>query len=55
VLSADNGLTGVEMARHHQPDLIVMDVSIPGMSGWDAEPMRVVHDVQQLLAARGPA
>jgi len=36
VLSAEDGIVGVEMAREHCPDLIVMDVSIPGMSGWDA-------------------
>ncbi len=36
VLSAEDGNSGVEMAKQHHPDLIVMDVSIPGMNGWEA-------------------
>ena len=36
VLSAEDGITGVDMAKRHRPDLILMDVSMPGISGWDA-------------------
>lgn len=36
VLEADDGLTGVEMAREQRPDLILMDISLPGIDGVEA-------------------
>ncbi|GAB4503869.1 MAG: response regulator [Anaerolineales bacterium] len=33
---AVNGQDGVAAARLQQPDLIVMDLSLPGLDGWDA-------------------
>jgi len=33
VLAADNGMEGVEAARELHPDVIVMDISMPGMDG----------------------
>ena len=36
VLSAPNGRTGVEMARSERPDLILMDMELPELSGWEA-------------------
>lgn len=33
VLSTDNGADGVDRARREHPDLIFMDVSVPGMDG----------------------
>ena len=33
VLATDNGVEGVEAARESLPDLILMDISIPGMDG----------------------
>ncbi|HEV7590219.1 MAG TPA: response regulator [Longimicrobium sp.] len=33
VLATDNGIEGVEAARANHPDLILMDISIPGMDG----------------------
>jgi|GEM_PF-413601 len=35
VLEAAEGLTAVEMARTEQPDLILLDVMMPGLSGFD--------------------
>jgi len=33
LLSATDGLLGVEMARSRRPDVILMDINLPGMSG----------------------
>jgi CheY-like chemotaxis protein len=36
VLIAVDGAEGVAMARSQRPDLILMDMSLPVMHGWDA-------------------
>jgi CheY-like chemotaxis protein len=36
VVPAANGREGVEMARKDAPDLILMDLSLPELDGWDA-------------------
>jgi DNA-binding response OmpR family regulator len=33
-LTANNGQTGLELAAQEDPDLIVLDVMMPGMDGW---------------------
>ncbi|GCE30658.1 response regulator [Dictyobacter alpinus] len=33
---AENGSQAIEQANINQPDLILMDMSLPGMSGWEA-------------------
>jgi CheY-like chemotaxis protein len=33
---AENGLEAVELAQSDPPDLILMDLSMPVLSGWDA-------------------
>ena len=35
VLAAYDGPTGLSMARSEQPDLIILDLMLPGMDGWD--------------------
>ncbi len=36
VVSAVDGEQGLSMATTEQPDLILMDMSLPGMDGWEA-------------------
>ena len=36
VLLGGDGQTGVELARQHQPDLVLMDLSLPILDGWAA-------------------
>src|SRR6202521_1742993 len=33
LLTALDGITGIEIARAHRPDLILMDINLPGISG----------------------
>jgi DNA-binding response OmpR family regulator len=35
VLSAGDGPTALAMARSERPDLIVLDIMLPGMDGWE--------------------
>lgn len=36
VVHAADGIEGVRLARESHPDLILMDMSLPGMDGWQA-------------------
>lgn len=36
LLLAEDGETGVQMARSERPDLILMDVLLPGIDGYEA-------------------
>ncbi|MHB1117369.1 PAS domain S-box protein [Sideroxydans sp.] len=36
LLAAVNGNTGIEIARNKQPDVILMDINLPGISGFEA-------------------
>jgi len=35
-LEADDGRPALALARRERPDLIVMDLGMPGMDGWEA-------------------
>jgi PAS domain S-box-containing protein len=41
MLSAADGQLGIEFARAHQPDVILMDINLPGISG--AEAMKILR------------
>ena len=41
LLSAKNGNQGIEIARAARPDVILMDINLPGMSGIKA--MQILH------------
>lgn len=36
VIQAENGLQGIDLARMRSPDLILMDMSLPELDGWEA-------------------
>jgi CheY-like chemotaxis protein len=36
LITADNGESGVSLARMDKPDLILMDLSLPILDGWEA-------------------
>jgi CheY-like chemotaxis protein len=36
VLTAADGAAGIEMAQRERPDLILMDLSLPVIDGWEA-------------------
>ncbi len=36
MLLAVDGLAAVEQAQQGQPDLVLMDMSLPGLDGWEA-------------------
>ena len=35
VIEAQDGTVGVELARSEKPDVILLDVMMPGMDGWE--------------------
>lgn len=36
VICAHDGVEGLECARRHKPDLVLMDLMMPVMDGWEA-------------------
>ena len=41
-LQAPDARLGIELAKSHQPDLILMDIELPGMNGYD--PLKVIRE-----------
>jgi DNA-binding response OmpR family regulator len=44
VLEASDGPTGLEKARNDEPDVILLDVMMPGMDGWQVAERLVEGD-----------
>lgn len=47
VVVAMNGQTGVEVALQERPDLILMDMSLPVMDGWEATRILKANELVQ--------
>ena len=49
VLAAEDGQKGCEMATTEQPDIILMDLEMPIVDGWEAAEFiqRVKRDLEQ--------
>lgn len=48
VVTAEDGLQGVDSALRDLPDLVLMDMSLPGIDGWEA-----TRRLKALEATRG--
>ncbi|WP_040898104.1 response regulator [Xenococcus sp. PCC 7305] len=49
VIIAIDGATGVSMAQSEIPDLILMDMSLPVMDGWEATKIIKSHSKTRLI------
>jgi two-component system alkaline phosphatase synthesis response regulator PhoP len=49
VLKAENGEEGIQIAKEHKPDLVLMDIMMPKMDGMEAvEKMRADDDLKAI-------
>jgi two-component system, NarL family, response regulator EvgA len=54
VIEADNGQTAVELARERKPDLCILDLDIPRISGLDVIPrLKLAHPHVRVLVLSG--
>ena len=44
VLHATNGEDGIQMAKAHHPDVIIIDMRMPKLTGWDIISLLKTHD-----------
>lgn len=54
VIEADNGQTAVELARQYTPELAILDLDIPRISGLDVIPrLKLAHPSIRVLVLSG--
>ena len=52
VFTASNGTDGISLAKKHRPELIILDVMMPGMDGIETcEKMRTIKELHQTIIA----
>ena len=52
VFTASNGTDGISLAKKHRPELIILDVMMPGMDGIETcEKMRKINELDQTIIA----
>jgi len=50
VLAANSSAEGIEMTRQHNPDVVILDLMLPGMDGWSVcKLIREFSDVPILI------
>jgi two-component system cell cycle response regulator DivK len=49
VVTANNGLEAIESARAHKPDLILMDIQMPVMDGYEATTLLKADDTLKAI------
>ena len=49
MIVAEDGAAGVAVAEREKPDLILMDLSLPVLSGWDATRQLKAGDTTRLI------
>jgi DNA-binding response OmpR family regulator len=49
ILEASDGLQTLKQAREHRPDLVLLDVMMPGKNGWEvAKELRADNDLKNV-------
>jgi signal transduction histidine kinase/CheY-like chemotaxis protein/HAMP domain-containing protein len=49
ILSAEDGRSGIELARREKPDLVIMDISLPGMDGFKVfDELKAMDETKQI-------
>ena len=49
ILTATNGAEGLDLALRERPDLILMDLSLPVMDGWEATQRIKAHEALKAI------
>ena len=56
VFAARNGAEGIDLALRCAPDLVLLDIQMPGLSGWDvAERLRAIESHARAVDPARPA